>query len=103
MIKSGLAPKIFPSLIEIRMKADASKFINDTKWENRSGGGCNTDLCVSLSIIWKEEIHSIISEYCKYNGINWLRNRIYYHRLPNLREPIQGDLVSKLRNCLASK
>ena len=36
--KSGLAPKIYPTLKEIWRKADASKLNNDRKWEKRSGG-----------------------------------------------------------------
>ena len=54
VIKSGLSPKIFPSLKGVWMKADTSKLINDAKQKNRRAGGLNTYFCVGFSKIWIE-------------------------------------------------
>ena len=77
---------------------------NDTKRENRSGRQkCTTYFCIGFSKIWQEKIYNIIKIVCDYNGVKWLRTRMSYHRLPNLGELLQGDMVSKIRRNLASK
>ena len=58
---------------------------NDTKRENRSGGGGrNTYFYVVLSRIWQENIHSIIKKLSESNGITWLHTQMSYNILPNL-------------------
>ena len=62
--KAGLAPKIYPTLNEIWMNADASKMNNDAKREMRSAGGeYTTDFCIRFSKIWQEKIHNIIKRF----------------------------------------
>ena len=85
------------------MKSDASKLTNDTKEVNKSGGGYNTYICVVFSKICREKIHSIVQKLRDYNGINWLRTPMSYHRFQNLGERIQGNFLNKLRKVLASK
>ena len=102
--KSGLAPKIYPTLREIWKEADAFKLNNDANLENRSGGReCTTYFCIGISKIWRENIYNIIKKLRDCNSIKWLRTRMSYHRFPNLGETPEGYLVSKIRRNLASK
>ena len=81
--KSGLAPKIHPTLKEIWKKADALKMKKDAKRKNRSGGReQSTYFCVGLSKIWREKIYNIIKKLRDSNGIKWLRTWMSYHRFP---------------------
>ena len=41
--------------------------------------------------------------YINSNDITWLHYWMFYHRLPNLGELLQGNLVSKLRKGFASE
>ena len=82
--KSGLAPKVYPTLNGIWKKTDASKLNNDAKREKRSGGReLSTYLCIGFSKIWQEKIYNIIKKLRYSNGIKWLRTRMSYHRIPN--------------------
>ena len=59
--KSGLAPKIYQTLWEIRKKSDASKLNNDSKRVKRSGGRERTTyFCIGFSKIRQENIYNII-------------------------------------------
>ena len=60
-------------------------------------------LSLYSSKIWREKIYNIIKKLSDSNGIKWLCTRMSYHRLPNLGELLQGDLVSNIRRNLASK
>ena len=54
--KSGLAPKIYPTLNEIWKKSDALKINNDAKREKRSGGRERTTyFCIGFYKIWWEK------------------------------------------------
>ena len=71
LIKYGLYLKAFPSLKEFWKKADASKFINGSKRENRSGGERITFLCLDF-IIYEKKIFIVSFKNSDSNGINWL-------------------------------
>ena len=102
--KSGLAPKVYPTLNEIWKKADTSKLNNDTKREKRSGEReRSTYFCIGFSKIWREKIYNIIKKLHDSNGIKWLRTQMSYHRFPYLGKLLQGELVCKSRRNLASK
>ena len=70
--KSGLAPKVYPTLNGFWKKADASKMNNDAEREKRSGGQeCSTYFCIEFSKIWREKIYNIIKNLRDSNGIKW--------------------------------
>ena len=59
--------------------------------------------CRDFYKIWQEKIYNIIINIRDSNGIKWLRTQMSYNRFPNLGELLQGDLVSKTIQNLASK
>ena len=59
--KSGLAPKVYPTLNGIWKKADAWKMNNDAKRGKRSGGQERTTyFCIGFYKIWWEKIYNIL-------------------------------------------
>ena len=62
--KAGLAPKVYPTLNEIRTKSDALKMNIDAKREKISGvRERNTYFCIGFSKIWREKICNIIKSF----------------------------------------
>ena len=53
--------------------------------------------------MWQEKIHSVIKILQKYYGLKWILVRIYYHRLSNIGEILQGDILGKPRKGIVSK
>jgi hypothetical protein len=45
---------------------------------------------------WKELLHKWLKKMRNEFGLKWLRFSMSYHRFPNLREMLTGDLASKL-------
>ena len=104
---AGLAPKIYPTLGEVRKKDLLNKVAKEKrKLEHRSpsskGIGRTTYFCIAYSKFWKEKIHSRIKKLKKAYGLTWLRVSMAYSRFPNLREIFQGDLSKKLTDGLLS-
>jgi hypothetical protein len=53
-------------------------------------------VCIGYSSIWKEPIHKILKKLRNKFDLRWLRISMSYHRSPNMREMLAGDLSKKL-------
>jgi hypothetical protein len=93
---AGLSPKYVPTLQEIlelnkgREKRKEDKLERD-KQRNRS-----VYFCVGYSNLWREPIHKLLKKMRNKFELKWLRISMSYHRFPNMRELLQGDLSKKL-------
>ena len=59
---------------------------------------------MGFSDYWKNPIHKILKKHRdKFPSLSWLRISISYHKFPNVREHLQGDLTTKLMEGIDSK
>ena len=66
----------------------------------------NTYFCIGVSKFWKakkQPIHTILKKLRNKYKLKWLRIAMSYHKFPNLREILQGDLVTKIMEGVGSK
>ena len=64
-----------------------------------------TFFCIGVSEVWKQNnaIGAILKTLRNKHGLKWLRLSLSYHKFPNLRELLQGDLTTKLMEHIGSK
>jgi hypothetical protein len=94
--KAGLSPKYIPTLQEVldlnkgKEKRREEKLGRDVQ-RNRS-----VYFCIGYSNTWKEPLHKVLKKLRNKFDLRWLRISMSYHRFPNMREMLAGDLSSKL-------
>jgi hypothetical protein len=89
---AGLAPAYVPTLqevLDLNKEKDKRKEEKDKqdKQRNRS-----VYFCIGFSNFWKEPIHKWLKLLRNRFDLKWLRISMSYHRFPNLRELLAGDL-----------
>jgi hypothetical protein len=58
--------------------------------------------CIGYLKFWEEPIHKLLKKLRNKFYLKWLRILMSYHRFPNLREMLQGDLSIKLTDNIES-
>jgi hypothetical protein len=92
---TGLAPKYVPTLQEVLNLNDRREKHKEEKKEQDKQRNRSVYFCIGYSKFWKEPIHRWIMKLRNRFNIKWLRILMSYHRFPNLREMLAGDLASK--------
>jgi hypothetical protein len=93
---AGLAPEYVPTLQEVLDLNKGKEKRKEEKNERDKQRNRSVYFCIGYSKFWKEPIHRWIMKLRNRFDIKWLRISMSYHRFPNLREMLAGDLASKL-------
>ena len=102
---AGLLPDEVPTMNEVMRENDGKKpSSNPKKSKSRPNAKRQTFFCVGMSHVWKgkNSLPVKLKELRNKHELKWLRLSMSYHRFPNLRETIQGDLTVKLNDNIIS-
>ena len=100
---AGLSPEKYPTIKSIQdskqINAEARKRAKEKKRKNRNR---SVFFCIGHSKGWESPIHVTLKRLRNKHNLKWLRISMSYHRFPNFREMLQGDLSRKLRDGVES-
>jgi hypothetical protein len=94
--KAGLAPKYIPTLQEILDRNKGKEERKEEKLERDKQRNRSVYFCIGYSNVWKEPIHKTLKKLRNKFDLKWLRISMSYHRFPNMRDLLAGDLSKKL-------
>jgi hypothetical protein len=93
---AGLSPKYVPTLQEVLELNKGKDKRKEEKQERDKQRNRSVYFCIGYSKIWKEPIHKLLKKLKSKFDLPWLRISMSYHRFPNMREMLAGDLSKKL-------
>ena len=93
---AGLSPEYAPTLQELLAKNEGKETRKLEKLERDKQRNRSVYFCMGYTKFWKEPIHRLVKRLRDKFDLKWLRVSMSYHRFPNLREMLQGDLSKKL-------
>jgi hypothetical protein len=93
---AGLAPKYVPTRQEILELNKGKEKCKEEKLERDKQRNRSVYFCIGYSNVWKEPIHKILKKLRNKFDLKWLRISMSYHRFPNMRDLLAGDLLKKL-------
>jgi hypothetical protein len=101
--QAGLSPKYVPTLQEVLDLNKGKEKRKEEKLERDKQRNRSVYFCIGYSSLWKEPIHKLLKKLRNKFELKWLRILMSYHRFPNMREMLQGDLSKKLTEGVESK
>ena len=106
---AGLAPKEFPTLLELRnfKKLRSTEEKEKEKSEKKKKQSRQTYFCIGVSTVSMRTarhppFHETITKIRNKFNLKWLRVSMSYHKFPNLGQLFQSDLTTKLTKGLES-
>ena len=93
---AGLSPKYVPTLQEVLELNKGKEQRKKEKLERDKQRNRSVYFCIGYSNAWKEPIHRILKKLRNKFDLKWLRISMSYHRFPNMREMLAGDLSKEL-------
>ena len=103
---ADLAPELFPKMKEIVARLEINEKEKDKEnVAKRRKVSRQVYFCVGICDTWKGKnaIHSTIKKLQMKHNLPWLRLSMSYHKFPNLREILQGDLNGKILKGIGSR
>lgn len=95
--KANLLPRKIPTLNECIASTLDRERVKEIKQDKQRQRNRTVFFCIGYSSIWKKPIHKILKDIRnEFEGLKWLKISMSYHRFPNVREIISGDLSNKI-------
>ena len=104
---AGLLPNEIPTMYNVLQRRNARQNLETPSKSSKSCTQAKRKIffCIGMSPVWKgkKSLSQVLKQLRNKHNLKWLRLSMSYHRFPNLREKLQGDLTVKLNKYLSSE